>query len=135
MVQVIIILIFSILSNKLFVKKSDLNYLFSQIISTISVILFFEIIQTSYDLYLIFILNLSVLLSLPIILTKSPTLSLISSLTNKSNITKKEIRKIIHDTENNNNKDSLIKLGLMNKNSELTLSGRIVKSILVFLKC
>ncbi len=133
--QFYITLFFSILSNKVFSKKTDINYVKSQIISFITVICILNYFDFYYQIYTIVILHLAILLSLPIILAQSPTLLLISKLKHKKIVSRKYLYSVLNDSNKTNNLKSLMHLNLLDSNTKLTLMGKIVTLILKFLKC
>lgn len=135
MVQILIIILISIISNKFFYKKSDKNYLIAQCFSFALTIILFENFNVSYSLYLVLILHIAIILSLPIILAQSPTLVLISHIKNKKNINKNEIEKIFKNTEDKNYKKSLQKLHILNTKGKPTIIGNILIFLLKGLKC
>lgn len=133
--QFYITLFFSILSNKVFLRKTDLNYIKSQLLSFVTVIFILNYYDFYYQIYTIAILHLAILLSLPIILAQSPTLLLISKLNHKKIVSRKYLYNLLKDSNKTNNLKSLMHLNLLDSNKKLTLIGKIMKYILKFLKC
>jgi len=133
--QIFITIFFSIISNKVFSKKTDINYVKSQLISFVTVVIFLNYFDFYYQIYTILIVHLAILLSLPIILAKSPTLHLISKLKDKKIVSRKYLNNVLTESHKADNLKSLMNLNLIDSNNKPTIIGKILMLVLKFIKC